>query len=171
MRVFLAGIMQGSLVEPKIVDQRWRDGIKESLARHLPTAEVYCHYEAHPNSVAYGHSMIIQTLSDGFRRAAECDVLIAYLPSASMGTAIEMYEAARGGAVVLTITPLAANWVVLAYSDKVFPSTEAFDEFLENGELSGLLAAKRIARGTRGKSEAPPTRCPKAKPDPDTSCV
>jgi hypothetical protein len=150
MRVFLAGIMQGSLVEPKIVDQRWREAIKASLARHVPDAEVYCHFEAHPESVGYDYPRIIQTLHDGFRKAAECDVLVAYLPSASMGTAIEMYEAARGGAVVLTISPLAANWVVLACSDKVFSGAEAFDEFLKSGQLSELLAK----RGERGKNAA-----------------
>jgi hypothetical protein len=153
MRVFLAGIMQGSLVEPKIVDQRWREAIKASLARHVPDADVYCHFEAHPESVGYDYPRIIQTLHDGFRKAAECDVLVAYLPSASMGTAIEMYEAARGGAVVLTISPLAANWVVLACSDMVFPGAEAFDEFLKSGQLSELLAKR--AAGNREPAHHP----------------
>ena len=152
MRVFLAGIMQGSLVEPKIVDQSWRDAIKASLARHVPDADVYCHFEAHPESVAYDYPMIIRTLTDGFRKAAECDLLVAYLPSASMGTAIEMYEASRGGAVVLTISPLAANWVVLACSDKVFSTTEAFDEFLAGDQLSNLLAR----RAAQEKDGTPP---------------
>jgi hypothetical protein len=145
MRVFLAGIMQGSFQEMRIVDQSWREAIKASLARHLPSAEVYCHYEAHPESVNYKHPEIIRTLFDGFRRAAECDLLVAYLPSASMGTAIEMYEAARSGAVVLTISPLAVNWVVLACSDKVFPDTAEFDKFLASGQVSALLLEKRNA--------------------------
>jgi hypothetical protein len=155
MRVFLAGIMQGSFQEMRIVDQGWRDAIKASLARHVPGAEVYCHFEAHPESVSYGHPEIVRTLKDGFRRAAECDVLVAYLPSASMGTAIEMYEAFRGGAVVLTITPLAVNWVVVVCSDKVFASMEEFDEFLASGGLGGLVARKREGRaeGHHGDTE------------------
>lgn len=150
MRVFLAGIMQGSLQELRIVDQGWREAIKESLARHLPEAEVYCHYEAHPESVSYQHTEIVRTLLDGFRRAAECDLLVAYLPSASMGTAIEMYEAARNGAVVLTISPLAVNWVVLACSDKVFPGMADFDKFLAAGQLSELLQRRRNAAPETG---------------------
>ncbi|HVP12136.1 MAG TPA: hypothetical protein VMV94_13230 [Phycisphaerae bacterium] len=142
MRVFLAGIMQGSFQEMRIVDQSWRDTIKASLARHLPAAEVYCHFEAHPESVTYERPEIVRTLTDGFRRAAECDVLVAYLPSASMGTAIEMYEAARCGAVVLTITPLAVNWVVMVCSDKVFPNMADFEEFLAGGRLAELLMKK-----------------------------
>lgn len=150
MRVFLAGIMQGSLQELRIVDQGWREAIKESLARHLPEAEVYCHYEAHPESVDYQRPEIVGTLFDGFRRAAECDLLVAYVPSASMGTAIEMYEAARNGAVVLTISPLAVNWVVLACSDKVFPGMADFDKFLAAGQLSELLERRRNAAPETG---------------------
>jgi hypothetical protein len=145
MRVFLAGIMQGSFQEMRIVDQSWREEIKASLVRHLSEAEVYCHYEAHPESVSYRGPDIVRTLRDGFRRAAECDLLVAYLPSASMGTAIEMYEASKGGAVVLTISPLTVNWVVLACSDKVFPDTAEFDMFLGTGQLSELLRKKRDA--------------------------
>jgi len=150
MRVFLAGIMQGSFQEMRIVDQSWRDTIKASLARHLPAAEVYCHYEAHPESVSYQGPEIVRTLLDGFRRAAECDLLVGYLPSASMGTAIEMYEAARSGAVVLTISPLSVNWVVLACSDKVFPGMTEFDEFLGSRQLAELFEKKRGAAPKTG---------------------
>ena len=40
------------------------------------------------------------------------DLLIAYVPEASMGTAIEMWEAHQHARVVVTITPLSHNWVV-----------------------------------------------------------
>ncbi len=69
-------------------------------------------------------------------------MLIAFVPSASMGTAIEMHEAAKNGAVVLAITPLVANWVIRAYSDRIFPDMEAFEKFLASGELDELLKSK-----------------------------
>ena len=143
MKVFLAGIIQGSLVDAEIHEQNWREPIKQALARHLPDAEVYCHYGEHPESIAYDLPAIRATFAEGNRRAAGCDVLVAYLPSASMGTAVEMHEAARGGAVVLTITPMAANWVVRAYSDRIFPDVEALERFLADGGLAELLAARR----------------------------
>lgn len=136
MKVFLAGIIQGSIVEPAIHGQDWREPIKASLARYLPEAEVYCHYSAHPNSIAYGEADIRRTLADGIRRATEADLLIAYCPSASMGTAIEMYEAHRNGAWVLTISPMAANWVIRAYSDRLFESTDRFDAYLAQSAAS-----------------------------------
>ena len=142
MKVFLAGIIQGSLVEAKIHKQDWREPIRQALARHVPDAEVYCHYSEHPHSITYDLPAIRDTFRDGLRRAGTCDVLVAFLPSASMGTAIEMHEASRAGALVLTITPMAANWVVRHYSDRVFPNLAAFDAFLAAGELAALREAK-----------------------------
>lgn len=146
MKVFLAGIIQGSLAEPRIHAQSWRDPLKAALARHAPDAEVYCHYEAHPESIRYDLPRIVETLEDGNRRAAEADVVICWLPEASMGTAVEMYAAHRAGAVVLTITPMTANWVIRAYSDRIFAGLAAFEEFLAGGELADLIARKRAAR-------------------------
>ncbi len=138
MNVFLAGIIQGSLSEATIHDQDWRTPIKRILAAHHPDAEVYCHYSVHPNSITYDLPEIKETLADGFQRSADCDLLIAYVPSASMGTAIEIYEAARNNAIVLTISPMAPNWVLRAYSDEIFADTEAFEKFIANGGLSTL---------------------------------
>ncbi|MHC4561583.1 MAG: hypothetical protein ACYS8X_02300 [Planctomycetota bacterium] len=143
MKVFLAGIIQGSLVEPTIHSQDWREPIKAILTEHLPEAEVYCHYSRHPNSIAYDLSQIRQTLAEGNRLASQCDLLLAYVPEASMGTAIEMHEACAHGAAVVTICPLQANWVVRAYSDRLLPDIAAFDAFAASGELHALLEAKR----------------------------
>lgn len=142
MNVFLAGIIQGSLAQATIHSQDWREPIKAAIRRYLPTADVYCHYSAHPNSIAYELPEIRSTLAEGIRRAADSDLLIAFVPSASMGTAIEMHEASRSGAVVLTISPLSANWVIRAYSDRVFEDIEEFEQFLASGELASILEAK-----------------------------
>ena len=143
MKVFLAGIIQGSLAEPVIHDQDWREPIKAALAAHLPQAEVYCHYSRHPDSITYELPEIRETLAAGNRRAAESDVLIAYVPSASMGTGIEMHEAYARGAAIVTISPLTANWVLRAYSDRILPDIAAFEAFAASRELTALIAAKR----------------------------
>lgn len=143
MKVFLAGIIQGSLVAADIHEQDWRRDVAEIVRRHLPAAELYCHYSRHPQSIRYDLPDIRHTFQEGIRRAAECDLLIAYLPAASMGTAIEMYEAARAGAVVLAVTPMAANWVVRLYSDRILGDLSALEAFLAGGELAGLMRARR----------------------------
>jgi hypothetical protein len=151
MNIFLAGIIQGSLAQAKIHNQDWREPIKAAIARHLPEAEVYCHYSKHPNSITYDLPELIDTLNDGIERAGQCDVLVAYLPSASMGTAIEMYRAWQCGAVILTITPMTANWVVRAYSDRIFPDVESFEAFLDTDELHQLITHKRRTKRAKGR--------------------
>jgi hypothetical protein len=140
MNVFLAGIIQGSLVETDIHDQDWRAPITDALARHVPGAEIYCHYSAHPDSITYGLPRIRETFQEGLDRAVASDLLIAFCPSASMGTAIEMYEAYRAGSAVLTVTPMGANWVVRCYSDRIFATVEQLEAFLASGELETVLA-------------------------------
>ena len=147
MDVFLAGIIQGSHTEEKIHAQDWRMPIMTAIEHHLPEADVYCHYNVHPNSITYEMPEIRKTFKDGIQRARNCDLFIAWLPAASMGTAIEMYEAFRSGAVVLTISPMSANWVVKLYSHKVFFGLEAFEEYLASGEFHKLHQAVRaVAR-------------------------
>ena len=143
MKIFLAGIIQGSLVEADIHEQDWRRDIADIVRRHLPAAELYCHYSRHPESIRYDLPDIRRTFEEGIRRAAECDLLIAYLPAASMGTAIEMYEAARAGAVVLAVTPMAANWVVRLYSDRILGGLPALEALLASGRLAGTMHARR----------------------------
>jgi len=143
MKVFLAGIIQGSLVEPRIHRQDWRGRVRRAIQRHYPHAEVYCPYQAHPNSIEYELPEILATLADSNRRAAGSDVLVAYLPEASMGTALEMYLASQAGAAVVTITPMSANWIVRAYSDCILPDVESFEAFLADGGLDRLLGRKR----------------------------
>ena len=142
MKIFLAGIIQGSIAAKAIHDQGWRDRIRQVLGRYLPEAEIYCHYSHHPDSITYALPEISATIAEGNRLAAQGDVLVAYVPSASMGTAIEMYEAARHGRVVLTISPLSANWVIRAYSDRIFPDIGEFEAFLRSGQLRGIIEAK-----------------------------
>ena len=139
MDVFLAGIIQGSLVEAKIHGQDWREPIKRVLESHLPEAKIYCHYSEHPNSITYDLPEIKRTLADGIARAGACDLLIAYVPSASMGSAIEIYEAGRGGAAIVTISPLAANWVIRAYSDVIFSDIESLEKWAADGKLANLV--------------------------------
>ena len=139
MNIFLAGIIQGSHVEAKIHAQDWRTPITAALEQYLPDADVYCHYSIHPQSITYEMPDIRKTFKEGLAQAKTCDVLVAWLPSASMGTAIEMYEAFRCGAVVLTISPMSANWVLRLYSHKIFPGMEPFEKFIASGELQPLL--------------------------------
>lgn len=150
MNIFLAGIIQGSHVEEKIHGQDWRTPITAALEEHIPDADVYCHYSVHPKSITYEMPDIRKTFKEGLRQAKNCDILVAWLPSASMGTAVEMYEAFRSGALILTISPMSANWVVKLYSHKVFSRLEDFELYLASGQWKPLLQAVQSAARKAG---------------------
>ena len=132
--------MQGSLAEAAIHDQSYRVAIGAAIKARFTEAEIIDPLELHPDGgLSYGPDKARQTLLEMVEEAAQADVLIAYLPEASMGTAVEMWQAHRGGKPVITISPLTENWVVRFLSTRVFPSLEAFEYFVAEGELEKLL--------------------------------
>ncbi len=135
MRVFIAGIMQGSRTDGGIDDQDYRCEIARILQRHVSGVEVLDPFKLHPDSVSYSPEQAKQTLLELAALASQVDVLVAYVPSASMGTAIEIWTAYQSGARVYTISPLADNWVISSLSECVFPDLAAFATFVASGGL------------------------------------
>ena len=142
MRVFLAGIIQGSLKDPTIHEQDWRGPVARMLAEHLPHADVYDHFAKHPGGIDYDLPRIRATLEEGNTACASSDVVICWLPEASMGTAIEMYLAHQAGRLVLAITPMAPNWIVRAFSNRIFADLSAFEGYLRGGGVQRDLALR-----------------------------
>jgi hypothetical protein len=69
----------------------------------------------------------------------EVDVVVAFLPEASMGTAIEIWEAFRHGRRVVTISPLERNWVVRYCSHLVLEDFSALEQALEDGTFQQVV--------------------------------
>lgn len=142
-RIFLAGIIQGSLPGLAVHPQGYRERIKEVLRASAPGAEVFCPVEGHPNSPTYTRERAREVFFHHVQVAATSDLLVAFVPEASMGTAIEMYEAYRSGVPVLTVSPMETNWSVRLLSERVFPDLAAFEEFARDGGVARLLAEGR----------------------------
>ena len=126
MRVFIGGVMQASNPGKDIMDQGYRQRISAALQARWPEVEVIDPFALHPNSVDYDDGSAKETLFAMVDLAAHSDLLIAYVPVASMGTAMEMYAAYQHGVPVITISPLATNWVVIALSNCVYPDLQSF---------------------------------------------
>jgi len=155
MRIFLAGIMQGSHRTAVLHDQHYRGRLKERLMAALPEAEIYDPLADHPKSLEYGAEKGRDVFFFHNRLCREVDVVLAFVPEATMGTAIEMWEAHTHGRVVVTISPLVHNWAVRFSSDVVYHDEAAFDAAL----LSGELAAK-IAEAQKQKTCQPDVAAP-----------
>ena len=145
-KFFLAGIIQGSIAGPAIHPQDYRKRLKAVLLKHVPGAEVYCPIEHHPDSLGYSEALGREVFFGHVEQAAESDCLVAFIPEASMGTAVEMWEANRRGTPVLTVSPLAENWAVKFLSTRVFADIDAFEEFIRSGELAKVLAKPKEKR-------------------------
>jgi len=137
---FIAGIMQGSFHEMALHDQRYRTELARRLGESFPDSRVYDPLAHHANSVDYDDAKGRETFFTHNRMCGgEVDVLIAFIPEASMGTAIEMWEAWNNNAVVITISPLKVNWAVRFLSHAVYPDLSAFFAALDSGEIAALL--------------------------------
>lgn len=141
INVFLAGIIQGSLPNT-IHNQDYRTQIGTLVKEHLPEANVYDPFKEHPDSLNYDPERGRDVFFDLMDRAGQTDILIAFVPQASMGTAIELWNAYHAGAVVIAVSELEENWVVRFLADAIVPDIEALCAFLKEGKLEQLLEQK-----------------------------
>jgi hypothetical protein len=136
---FIAGIMQGSLTDAVLHDQNYRARIASLVQEQFPSANVYDPLANHAESLRYDDATGRSVFFHHNRMCREVDVLLAFVPEASMGTAIEMWEAHQHGAAVITISPLRHNWAVKYLSHVVYDDIEQFQAAMQNGDV-----AKRI---------------------------
>lgn len=138
MRVFIAGVMQGSRHDQGIAAQDYRGQIAEVLRAHLPDVAIVDPNEIHPDGVNYDRRRAKRTLIEMAELAGAVDCLVAYVPEASMGTALEMWHAHQAGIPVYTVSPMEHNWIIFSLSDQVFPDLASFGEFVASGGIRPL---------------------------------
>jgi hypothetical protein len=141
MKIYISGVMQGSKEGAGIQKQAYRQVISEAIKLNHPDAHIYDPFSAFPDSVEYDDQKARQTLFLMADEAASADILVAYLPEASMGTALEMVRAYDNGGVIISISTLEKNWFILALSAKVFLSLDDFCAWIRDEGLSDLISA------------------------------
>ncbi len=139
MQIYIAGVMQGSREDHLVNTQDYRPMIADALEKKYTNITVIDPFALYPESFSYDINQARQTFEDEMVLAAEADMLIAYLPEASMGTAIEMWVAHKAGKRIVAVTPLAHNWVVRLTADEVFPDLQSLLAAIDNGRLAGLM--------------------------------
>ncbi len=135
LRVFIAGVIQGSRSGKTVSDQNYRQIIAQVLKENMHGVEIVDPWVIYPHGEAYSTEQAREAFIESSALARDMDVLVAYLPEASMGTAVEIWEAYQAGVPVFSISPLLENWVVKLFSSQVFPTLEAFQTFITDGGL------------------------------------
>jgi hypothetical protein len=141
MRVFIAGIMQGSRQDHLIGSQNYRSQLAEALAAQFNPLEIIDPFSLHPNSVDYDDVLVRDTFLSMTELAGSADLVLAYLPEASMGTAIELWTAHHAGVPAIVVTPMTHNWVVKVTASQVVSDLESLLDFIESGQLRQLVDA------------------------------
>ncbi|MCJ7508257.1 MAG: hypothetical protein MUO85_05945 [candidate division Zixibacteria bacterium] len=129
-RFFLAGIIQGSKKGRNLHNQDYRKKIRFLLKKYFPQARIIDPVKVHPNSAEYASTKGKRVFHRSIEQAKGCDCFIAYLPTASMGTAIEMWECKNKKIPIWTISPLRENWSVKFLSSRVFKNMREFEKFI-----------------------------------------
>ena len=130
--------------------------LKRLLKEHFPGADVYDPLADHQDSLDYDEERGRAVFYRHNRLCREVDVVVAFVPEASMGTAIEMWEAhEHGRGIVITISPLLHNWAVRFCSHVVFADFVEFEAALVTGTLPPLIERLRAERrGVPNPSDA-----------------
>ena len=143
MKFFIAGIMQGSFQGKGIQEQDYRQIIREAILARHPEAEIVDPFSLFPDSVTYDDQRAKQVLFEMAEAAGSADILIAYLPAASMGTALEMIRAYDNGKTIFSITTLRENWLIKALSAKIFTSLDEFCDWAKETDFTKLINIAR----------------------------
>ncbi len=137
-KIFLAGIIQGSNKDRAIHSQHYREKIKSIIRKAYPEAEIYDSLDGHLQSIDYDDEKGKATFLSSLAEIDSCDLMIAYLPGASLGTAIEIWESHKKGIPVWIITGMKTNWVVRFCSDKIFDDIESLAGYMEKSHAAVL---------------------------------
>jgi hypothetical protein len=137
--IFIAGIIQGSCLGKDICQQEYRSELTTLLRDNFPDWNVFCPVENYPNSVNFPDEKASDAFFDLMGKAGKADVVIAYLPQASLGTAIELWQAHQAKKTIFTISPMSENWVIKFLPNKNFESLETFKAFVQNGDFKNII--------------------------------
>ena len=144
MHVFIAGVMQGDRLDDQIDDQNYRACIAEALQTHLPDIQITDPWALNPGSVNYDEGRARRTFLDMTVQAGEADLLIAYLPTVSMGTAMEMWQAFQTDTYIVAVTPHVHHWAIRFTADEVLPDLESLMAKIEDGHFARVIKVRQV---------------------------
>ena len=144
MHVFIAGVMQGARLDDQVDDQNYRVRITEALQTHLPDVHISDPWALNPGSVDYDDARARRTFLDMTRLAGKADLLIAYLPTVSMGTAMEMWQAYQADTYIVAVTPHVHHWAIRFTADEILPDLGSLFAKIEDGTISRVLQRGRV---------------------------
>ena len=144
MHIFIAGVMQGKRLDNQVDDQNYRLQITNALRRRWPDAQITDPWALNPGSVYYDDAQARRVFFDMTALAGTADLLIAYLPTVSMGTAMEMWQAYQSNAYIVAVTPHVHHWAIRFTADQIVPDLDSLFTMIEDGSFSRILSERQV---------------------------
>lgn len=139
-RVFyLSGVMQGSRTDTGQVDQDYRRVLKKIIAEAFPDAELKCPLDLFPDALLLDEVNAKEIVPKCAEIARQADVIVAFLPEASLGTAVELWEAHKNSRLNIIISPMKHNLMLRTVSDFIVDSVDDFKRFITSDYFAQLL--------------------------------
>jgi len=139
MKVYLSGIVHGSESSHDIHNQAYREQIKNALSAKYKNVTVFSPVDKDGPKEIEDHGEAEKKFFEMIQQALMSDLIIAYLPAASMGSAIEIWEAYKNSKPVVIISPLKQNWTVRFLSTVVCKDLGEFEAYVASGKLDDLV--------------------------------
>ncbi len=146
LRIFLAGVMQANRHDTLMESQDYRVTLSEALRRLIPDVQLIDPWAENPGSLDYDDDQARHTFVTMTNKASEADLLIAYLPLPSMGTAMEMWQAYQNNTYIIAITPFVHHWAIRFTANDILPDMESLMAWLENGRFLQEIVPAALAR-------------------------
>ena len=164
---FLSGVMGGSgaaksntgnLAGVAVVPQDYRALMRDAILAADPSATIIDPAKVltdtapslHPRGTDpkdyWRHDESVrQAFTECVELAASTDICVSYLPSASMGSAVELHAARAAAKLILVIAPgpMQGNWVVRSYADRVFEDVAELQAWLTERLIPDAANASR----------------------------
>ncbi len=146
LRVFIAGVMQANRQDTQIESQHYRIQIGTRLRQLIPDVQLIDPWAENKNSMSYTEEQARHTFLSMTNKASEADLLIAYLPLPSMGTAMEMWQAYQANTTIIAITPFVHHWAIRFTADEILPDLDSLFGLLENGRFLQEIVPLALSR-------------------------
>lgn len=143
MKVYISGVVHGSHADGGISDQSYRTRIKATLEGRYHGVSIVSPVSREEQDAE--RDVLEGRFFGQIQQALTADVVVAYLPEASMGSAIEMWEAYKNSHPLIVISSL-ENWSVRFLASRVYSGLEEFEDAVKQGDLDDLLLDRYVDR-------------------------
>jgi sulfur carrier protein ThiS len=145
LTVFIAGVMQSNRRDTLIDSQNYRLQIAAALKNQIPDVQIIDPWAKNRDSINYNDEQARHTFLSMTAKASDADLLIAYLPQPSMGTAMEMWQAYQADTIIIAVTPFVHHWAIRFTANQILPDLDALFALLENGRFLQEIVPKALS--------------------------